>query len=78
MKLPGPVSDSVSSRFTPFALEWVVQSRAAAWTSANRESAQKPRSSLRYAGASARSQRYASYSSSPRAMSGSKTVVEIQ
>jgi hypothetical protein len=47
MKLPGPVSDSVSSRLTPSALDQPVHSRAAACTSSNRLSAQKSRASLR-------------------------------
>jgi hypothetical protein len=47
MKFPGPVSDSVSSRFTPSPLDHDRHSRAARCTSSNRLSAQKPRSSLR-------------------------------
>jgi hypothetical protein len=47
MKFPGPVSDSVSSRFTPSALDQQRHSRAARWTSSKRLSAQNPRSSLR-------------------------------
>jgi hypothetical protein len=47
MKFPAPVSDSVSSRLTPSALDQRRHSRAARCTSSKRLSAQKPRSSLR-------------------------------